>query len=162
MATKRDPNTDLPVEQHQAPADIPKANPNIPLGSGVEVNGELITEAKIKFVGGMSPAEIKNPASPGELRAYIVLARAKKHHVDKINDEPRLVVDMEPYVIYDRDLGPFGDQTERGPDEKVVVTDPNQTSIDDLPDDDTEKAEDLGDYDPAADGYQPDGPEFSS
>ena len=119
--TTYDEATGLPTETHAAPADIERANPDIPLGSGVEVDGETIIEAKVKFVGGMSPSAIKNPPKPGQTRAYIVLATAKKHHVDKVNDETRLVVDMEPYVIYDRELGPFGDQCERGPEDKVDV-----------------------------------------
>lgn len=123
--TTYDDVTDLPTEYHQAPDDIEKANPETILGAGIEVDGEVITEAKIKFVGGLSPAGIKNPPKVGHTRAYIVLATCVKHHTDEVNDEPRLTVDMKPYVIYDRTLGPFGDQVERGPDEKVE-TDPDE------------------------------------
>ncbi|ROZ88982.1 hypothetical protein [Gordonia sp. OPL2] len=129
--TTYDETTDLPTEHHQAPDDIDKATPDIPLGSGIEYNGEVVTEAKVKFVGGVSPAAIKNPPKEGELRAYIVLGRARKHHFGKVNDETTLVVDVEPYVVYDRALGPFGDQTERGPNDKVK-TDPD----DDVSDED--------------------------
>ncbi|GAC71073.1 hypothetical protein [Gordonia soli] len=124
MTTQYDETTDLPREQHQAPDGIDRANPDIPVGSGIEYNGEVITEARIKFVGGMSPAALKNPPKEGETRAYVVLATGKKHHFGRVNDETTLVVDVEPYVIYDRNLGPFGDQIERGPDEKVE-TDPD-------------------------------------
>lgn len=108
--------TNLPTEKHQAPADIPKANAvTTPLGAYVEVDGTKIVEAKIKFVGGLSPREIAAPPELGETRAYIVLAQCTKHHVDRVNDEPRLTVDMQPYTIYDRTLGAFGDQIERQP-----------------------------------------------
>lgn len=123
--TTYDETTDLPTEYHKAPEGIDKATQDVVLGSGVEIDGEVIVEAKIKFVGGLSPAEIKNPPKPGQTRAYIVLATCMKHHSDKLNNEPRLTVDMKPYVIYDRALGPFGDQIERGPDEKVE-TDPDE------------------------------------
>ncbi|WP_439030260.1 hypothetical protein [Gordonia terrae] len=133
--TEYDETTGLPTETHQAPDDVPKANPEIPLGTGIEINGEVITEAKIKFVGGMSPAALKNPPTRrGQTRAYIVLATCEKHHVKEINDETVVEIDMKPYVIYDRDLGPFGDQIERGPEEKVATD----------PDDDVKDGDDHG------------------
>lgn len=102
-----------------APDNLPTANQPLIGGMGIEINGEVITEAKIKFVGGMSPAALKNPPTRrGQTRAYIVLATCEKHHVKEVNEETVVEIDMRPYVIYDRELGPFGDQFERGPEEK--------------------------------------------
>ena len=111
----------------ETPDNLPTANQPLIGGMGIEINGEVITEAKIKFVGGMSPAALKNPPTRrGQTRAYIVLATCEKHHVKEVNEETVVEIDMKPYVIYDRELGPFGDQFERGPEEKGTTAESDE------------------------------------
>ena len=109
--TTYDDVTDLPVEHHQAPDDIEKADgPTIPLGAGIEVDGYVFTEAKIKIVGGMSEYAIPDPPRRGQCRTYVVKAESKRYLVDTKGEEPRLIIEVEHYVVYDRDQGPLNDR----------------------------------------------------
>lgn len=108
--TTYDDTTDLPVERHQAPADIPKAEEEIPLGSGITINGRTYTSALVQLTGGASDFPIFNPPYEGEYRTYVVKAQFDGFGFVTRGDESHLVIKMKHYVFYDRDLGPLNDQ----------------------------------------------------
>lgn len=108
--TTYDDVTDLPVEHHRAPDDIEKTESTVPLGAGIEVDGYVFTEAKIKIVGGMSEYAIPDPPRRGQCRTYVVKAESKRYLVDTKGEEPRLIIEVEHYVVYDRDQGPLNDR----------------------------------------------------
>lgn len=114
--TTYDESSGLPTEQHQAPADVPKANPEVPLGSGA------------------SDFPIFNPPFTDEMRTYIVKAQFDGFGFVTRGDETHLVIKMKHYVFYDRELGPLNDmQRVDTPDElaelkrkaKEVAADPD-------------------------------------
>lgn len=108
--TTYDDDTNLPAEQHKAPEGIEKADTTVSLGSGIEVDGYVFTEAKIKFVGGMSEFAIPDPPRRGSLRTYVVKAQCTRYLIDEKGEEPRLILEMQHYVVYDRDQGPLNDR----------------------------------------------------
>lgn len=108
--TTYDDVTDLPVEHHRAPDDIEKTESTVPLGAGIEVDGHVFTEAKIKIVGGMSEYPIPDPPRRGQCRTYVVKAECKRYIIDTKGEEPRLIIEVEHYVVYDRDQGPLNDR----------------------------------------------------
>lgn len=132
--TTYDESSGLPTEQHQAPADVPKANPEIPLGSGITINGETYTSALVQLTGGASDFPIFNPPFTDEMRTYIVKAQFDGFRFVTRGDEMHLVIKMKHYVFYDRELGPLNDmQRVDTPDElaelkrkaKEVAADPD-------------------------------------
>lgn len=132
--TTYDETTDLPVEHHQAPDDIERANPEVPLGSGITINGRTYTSALVQLTGGASDFPIFNPPYEEELRTYIVKAQFDGFGFVTRGDESHLVIKMKHYVFYDRDLGPLNDmQRVDTPDEiaelrrkaKEVAEDPD-------------------------------------
>ncbi|AXH49704.1 hypothetical protein KNT98_gp62 [Gordonia phage Frokostdame] len=120
--TTYDETTGLPTEHHQAPADIPKANSDngfeVPLGSGIMINGHTYTSALVQLTGGASDFPIFNPPFEEETRTYIVKAQFDGFGFVTRGDESHLVIKMKHYVFYDRDLGPLNDmQRVNTPDE---------------------------------------------
>ncbi|WP_207842586.1 hypothetical protein [Williamsia soli] len=96
---------DTVAETHTAPADIPKAErPLI----------EAPRAAKVKIVGGMSEYALEDPPEYGEERTYIVKAWCKKVHLDEVDGEPRMVVDMLQTSIYERGKVPIVDEPQPG------------------------------------------------
>lgn len=83
----------------ETPDDIPSAQTQ-----------PLIAAAKVKIVGGMSEYALENPPAVGESRTYIVKGVCKKHHMDKVDGEDRLVVDIEQTSIYERGKVPIVDE----------------------------------------------------
>lgn len=117
-----DDTTGLPTETHQAPASIPKANPEptVPLGSGITINGETYTTALIQLTGGASDFPIFNPPFTDELRTYIVKAKFDGFGFVTRGDETHLVIKMKHYVFYDRDLGPLNDMQKVDTPEEIA------------------------------------------
>ncbi|WP_344351215.1 hypothetical protein, partial [Catellatospora coxensis] len=130
----------------------------------IEVDGYVFTEAKIKFVGGMSEFAIPGPPRRGSLRTYVVKAQCTRYLIDEKGEEPRLIIEMQHFVVYDRDQGPLNDRqrvetpseleeldrkAKEGPVEETEV-DENQPGL-------FGDAPDAGDE---GDGDLPEGPEW--
>lgn len=139
--TTYDETTDLPTEYHQAPDSIERATPEVPLGSGITINGETYTSALVQLTGGASDFPIFNPPFTDEMRTYIVKAQFDGFGFVTRGGETHLVIKMKHYVFYDRDLGPLNDmQRVDTPEElaalkrkaKEVAADPD----DDVPEED--------------------------
>ena len=89
----------------EAPENLPKAErPLI----------EAPRAAKVKIVGGMSEYALEDPPEYGEERTYIVKAWCKKVHLDEVDGEPRMVVDMLQTSIYERGKVPIVDERQPG------------------------------------------------
>lgn len=98
------------AEITEAPTDLPKADRPLIGGAGIEVDGYVFTEAKIKIVGGMSEYAIPDPPKRGQCRTYVVKAESKRYLIDTKGEEPRLIIEVEHYVVYDKDHGPLNDR----------------------------------------------------
>lgn len=72
----------------------------------------LIEAAKVKIVGGMSEYALEDPPKYGEHRTYIVKAWCKKQHLDKVDGEDRMVVDMHQISIYEQGKVPIVDEAQ--------------------------------------------------
>lgn len=99
--TKYDDNG-VPVEYHQPPDDIPKAN--------APIFEDEPSTAKVKIIGGMSEHALQNPPRIGEKRVYWVEAFCKKHELDHVDGETRLVCVMEHSSIYEKGKVPIVDE----------------------------------------------------
>ena len=119
----------------------------------------LIPAAKVKIVGGMSQYALENPPEVGDERTYIVKGICKKHHIDRVDGEDRLVVDIEHTSIYERGKVPivdeqpalFGESEEER--EARVAEKEVAAEYTDAPNMATDPA--LGDPVPYADGTEP-------
>lgn len=87
----------------EAPEDLAVSNPQ-----------PLVGAAKVKITGGMSDTALDNPPEYGEYRTYIVKAWCKKVHLDQVDGEPRMVVDMCQVSIYEKGKVPIVDEPQPG------------------------------------------------
>lgn len=164
--TTYDEQSGLPTETHRAPDDIAKVADadgyTVPLGTGIEVDGHVFTEAKIKIVGGMSESAIPDPPRRGRCRTYVVKAQCVRYIIDEKAEEPRLILEMEHYVVYDRDQGPLNDRQRVDTPEQLEELDRKAKEVADDPDEDVDAEGGLFDGAGNITGdLEADGPEFS-
>ncbi|ANA85525.1 hypothetical protein PBI_BLUEBERRY_63 [Gordonia phage Blueberry] len=148
--TNYDDTTGLPTERHQAPAGIPKANDNngfeVPLGSGITINGRTYTSALVQLTGGASDFPIFNPPYEEEIRTYIVKAQFDGFGFVTRGDESHLVIKMKHFVFYDRELGPLNDlQRVNTPEEIAALKRKAKEAADENPDADVDTSGGLFD-----------------